>query len=259
MRFLLFLITVVLLGQVGSPSAADLERTRFISSAQSYINTNELVEQYVGISETHPRFQAFRKGFDAIYASETIVGAMYDALKENNLLDKSASAKLTSEFMKQWMAAKGRKGAQRLDTDDQMTLLAARLGYFESIPTEQCGLLLKAETVDGKQFYAFLSTKSERAVSEFMRIVVEGLTREVNRQSAAEIITEKQVEIAGELLGRNIAKTYGESKRQLVLTAIDRPKSLSDQDYCIAARILWRETLSLKGEARSWMVRGIFM
>jgi hypothetical protein len=158
------------------------------------------------------------------------------------------------------MVSIGRKGVQRLETDDQAFLLAARLAFFESMPTEQCGRQLKSEQIDGKQFYSWLATvKSDNAVSQFLRITTEGVVREVTKMAPSEQATEKQVEVAAELVGRNIAKQYGESKAKLVFRSIEDQKSVADYDYCIAARLIWRETLSLKDPARRWMIRGIFM
>lgn len=255
--WLLFSVLLALIAQAAN--AEDLDRARYVSSAQTYVNADETVRSLVGIDATHPRYAAFVKGFEDMFSNDILMGAMYDALKEADLL-KDSTPRLVKSFIREWMVSIGRKGVQRLETDDQAFLLAARLAFFESMPTEQCGRQLKSEQIDGKQFYTWLATvRSDKAVSEFLRITTEGVVREVTKLASSEQATEKQVEVAAELVGRNIAKQYGESKAKMVFRSIEDSKSVADYDYCIAARLIWRETLSLKGPARRWMIRGIFM
>lgn len=255
--WLLFSVLLALIAQAAN--AEDLDRARYVSSAQTYVNADETVRSLVGIDATHPRYAAFVKGFEGMFSNDILMGAMYDALKEADLL-KDSTPRLVKNFIREWMVSIGRKGVQRLETDDQEFLLAARLAFFESMPTEQCGRQLKSDQIDGKQFYSWLATvKSDNAVSEFLRIATEGVVREVTKLAPSEQATEKQVEVAAELVGRNIAKRYGESKAKLVFRSIEDQKSVADYDYCIAARLIWRETLSLKGSVRRWMIRGIFM
>jgi hypothetical protein len=202
---------------------------------------------------------AFLKGFEEMFSNDALIGAMYDALKQAGLL-KGTSSRLVRDFTREWMPAMGRKGIQRLNTEDQAFLLAARLAYFESMPSEQCGRQLKSEKVDGRQFYSWLATaKTDKTVSRFLKLTSDAVVREATKQHPPENVTEQQVEIAAELVGRNIAKRYGESKAKMVGGAVNEPKSVSDYEYCIAARLIWSETLMLEGEPRRWMVRGIFM
>ena len=259
MSFRRFVILVLLVIVATASKADDVERARFVSSVQTYINADETVRTLVGIDATHPRYAAFVKGFEGMFSNDVLVGAMYDALKDADLLNEP-SPMLTKKFVREWMLSMGRKGVQRLETDDQAFLLAARLAFYDSMPTEQCGRQLKSEQVDGKQFYSWLATvKSDKSVSRFLGVTADAVVREATKQQPSEQATERQVEVAAELLGRNIAKQYGESKAQLVTKAGNDAKSVSNFDYRIAARLIWTETLMLKGEARRWMIRGIFM
>ena len=236
-----------------------MERARFVSQAQTYINTDETVKSLVGIDSTHPRYSAFLKGFEEMFSNDAIIGGMYDALKQAGLL-KNAPSRLVIDFTREWMLSMGRKGIQRLDTEDQAFLLAVRLVYFESMPTEQCGQKLKSEKVDGRQFYTWLAgAKTDTTVSRFLKLTSDAVVREVTKQQPPENVTEQQVEVAAELVGRRIAKQYGESKAKLVGAAVTDPTTVSDYEICIAARLIWTETLLLKGEPRRWMVRGLFM
>ncbi|MCX7167895.1 MAG: hypothetical protein NTV11_16695 [Rhodocyclales bacterium] len=192
-----------------------------------------------------------------MFADPDILGGLYDALKENNLLDPSSAANSTAALVGIWSVML-KQGISRLETEDQMLLLGMRLAFFRSISTGQCGRILKGEPADGVQFYAWLAARPDKVIDDFLRISADAVKREVTGAAPREIMTEEQGYASAALLGRKVARTYSNDKVKLVTQAVDGDRSLTDNDYCVATRIIWREALNMKGDARRWIVRGIF-
>ncbi len=229
----------------------------WINKANATIRADEMVVAIVGIQKGHPRFGAFEMGFERMFSSRPLLGAMYDALQENSLLD--ANPGMVQRYIQQWIASVGRRGMLRLDTDDLEVMLLARLGYFESIPPSECGKMLKADAIDNKGFYRWLARRaSDRPVLDFLRVVTEALEREIQDRNTKEVITERQMELSGELIFERLAKSKGKQKAIAITQAVTAPKSAVDTELCEAAKAFWIAALQSKGETRRWAIRGIF-
>ena len=229
----------------------------WMNKASATIRADEMVTDIVGIQKGHPRFGAFEMGFERMFSSRPLLGAMYDALHENSLSD--AKPAMVQKFIAQWIASVGRRGTLRLDTDDLEVLLLARLGYFESIPPSECGKMLKADAIDNKGFYRWLARRaSDRPVLDFLRVVTEALEREIQDRNTKDVVTDRQMELSGELIFERLAKSKGKQKAIAIFQAVTAPKSAVDSELCEAAKAFWIAALESKGETRRWAIRGIF-
>jgi hypothetical protein len=93
------LFSVLLALNAQAANAENLDRARYVSSAQTYVNADETVRSLVGIDATHPRYAAFVKGFEGMFSNDILMGAMYDALKEADLL-KDSTPRLVRNFIR---------------------------------------------------------------------------------------------------------------------------------------------------------------
>lgn len=84
-----FIFTILLALIAQAANAEDVDRARYVSSAQTCANADETVRSLVGIDATHPRYATFVKGFEGMFSNDILMGAMYDALKEADLLKDS--------------------------------------------------------------------------------------------------------------------------------------------------------------------------